>query len=162
MRSGLSLWLWLVLNIPREGNSWPPQYSCLENPMDRRAWWATALGSQRVRYDGVTKHKHPNTNDAEHITNVLIGQFEYLLWRNVYLDPLSTFKLGYLFLLLSFRILNTNLLLICKYFLPFCGRDFWPSWKCSLNTNIFTFEVQFISFSLWFPVLLVPYLRRLA
>ena len=23
-------------------------YSCLENPMDREAWWAIVLGSQRV------------------------------------------------------------------------------------------------------------------
>ena len=26
---------------PGEGNSYPLQYSCLENPMDRGAWWAT-------------------------------------------------------------------------------------------------------------------------
>ena len=26
---------------PGEGNGNPPQYSCLENPMDRGAWWAT-------------------------------------------------------------------------------------------------------------------------
>ena len=26
---------------PEEGNSYPLQYSCLENPMDRGAWWAT-------------------------------------------------------------------------------------------------------------------------
>ena len=26
---------------PGEGNGNPLQYSCLENPMDRRAWWAT-------------------------------------------------------------------------------------------------------------------------
>ena len=26
------------------GNSNPPQYSCLENPMDRGAWWATVHG----------------------------------------------------------------------------------------------------------------------
>ena len=25
---------------PGEGNSNPLQYSCLENPMDRGAWWA--------------------------------------------------------------------------------------------------------------------------
>ena len=25
---------------PREGNSNPLQYSCLENPMDRGTWWA--------------------------------------------------------------------------------------------------------------------------
>ena len=27
-----------------EGNSNPPQYSCLENPVDRRAWWAAVQG----------------------------------------------------------------------------------------------------------------------
>ena len=27
------------------------QYSCLENPMDSGAWWATIHGSQRVRHD---------------------------------------------------------------------------------------------------------------
>ena len=26
---------------PGGGNGYPLQYSCLENPMDRRAWWAT-------------------------------------------------------------------------------------------------------------------------
>ena len=26
---------------PGEGNGNPLQYSCLENPMDREAWWAT-------------------------------------------------------------------------------------------------------------------------
>ena len=28
----------------REGNVIPLQYSCLENPMDRGAWWATVYG----------------------------------------------------------------------------------------------------------------------
>ena len=27
-----------------EGNGTPLQYSCLENPMDGRAWWATVHG----------------------------------------------------------------------------------------------------------------------
>ena len=30
-----------VGKIPGEGNGNPLQYSCLENPMDRGAWWAT-------------------------------------------------------------------------------------------------------------------------
>ena len=30
----------------RGGNVNPLQYSCLENPMDRGAWWATVLGVQ--------------------------------------------------------------------------------------------------------------------
>ena len=33
------------------GNGNPLQYSCLENPMDRGAWWAIVHGSQRVRHD---------------------------------------------------------------------------------------------------------------
>ena len=31
------------------------QYSCLENPMDRGAWWATVDGAKRVGHDLVTK-----------------------------------------------------------------------------------------------------------
>ena len=29
----------------REGNGNALQYSCLENPMDRGAWWATVPGA---------------------------------------------------------------------------------------------------------------------
>ena len=29
---------------PGEGNGYPLQYSCLENSMDRGAWWATVYG----------------------------------------------------------------------------------------------------------------------
>ena len=37
---------------PVGGNGNPLQYPCLENPMDRGAWWATQFtGSQRVGYD---------------------------------------------------------------------------------------------------------------
>ena len=31
------------------------QYSCLENPMNRRAWWATVHGVTRVGHDLATK-----------------------------------------------------------------------------------------------------------
>ena len=36
---------------PGGGHSNPLQYSCLENPMDRGAWWATVHGSQRVGHN---------------------------------------------------------------------------------------------------------------
>ena len=39
------------LLLTGEGNGTPLQYSCLENPMDRGAWWATVHGSQRVGHD---------------------------------------------------------------------------------------------------------------
>ena len=29
---------------PGEGNGYPVQFSCLENSMDRRIWWATVHG----------------------------------------------------------------------------------------------------------------------
>ena len=29
---------------PGDGNGYPLLYSCLENPRDRGAWWATAIG----------------------------------------------------------------------------------------------------------------------
>ena len=39
---------------PQEGNGNPFQDSCLKNPMDRRAWWAT------VHWD----HKEVDTTEA--------------------------------------------------------------------------------------------------
>ena len=36
---------------PGGGHGNPLQYSCLENPMDRGAWQATGIGSQRVGYN---------------------------------------------------------------------------------------------------------------
>ena len=40
---------------PREGNGNPPQYSCLENSMDRGAWPATVHGVARVGHVLATK-----------------------------------------------------------------------------------------------------------
>ena len=34
---------------PREGKGNPLQYSCLGNPMDRGAWWATVHGVTKLR-----------------------------------------------------------------------------------------------------------------
>ena len=51
---------------PGEGNGSPPQYSCLENPMDRGAWQATV--------HGVTKSQ--NETFSFHF---LIGKTKFLL-----------------------------------------------------------------------------------
>ena len=40
---------------PGEGNGNPLQYSCLENPMDREAWWAFVRG---VTESDLTMHTH--------------------------------------------------------------------------------------------------------
>ena len=39
-----------------EGNGNPVQYFCLENPMDRGAWWATAHGV--TKESDMTKQQH--------------------------------------------------------------------------------------------------------
>ena len=39
------------------------QYFCLENPMDREAWWAT-IGLPRLEHDWVNEHKHVPRNKA--------------------------------------------------------------------------------------------------
>ena len=41
---------------PGKGDGNLLQYSCLENPMDRGAWWATAHGIIRVGYDRAMEH----------------------------------------------------------------------------------------------------------
>ena len=45
---------------PGEGNGNPLQYSCLENPMDRGAWWATVHGvaKSQTRLRNFTFHFH--------------------------------------------------------------------------------------------------------
>ena len=40
---------------PGGGNGNPFQYSCLENPIDRGAWWATAHGVTEL---DTTEHTH--------------------------------------------------------------------------------------------------------
>ena len=44
---------------PGEGNCYPLQYFCLENPMDRGAWRATVHGVARVGHNLETKPPPP-------------------------------------------------------------------------------------------------------
>ena len=55
---------------PGEGNGNPLQYSCLENPMDGGAWWATV--------HGVTKSRARRSN----FTLTFISYFNFLLEDN--------------------------------------------------------------------------------
>ena len=41
--------LYLIICTFGEGNGTPLQHSCLENPMDRGAWWATVHGVAKSR-----------------------------------------------------------------------------------------------------------------
>ena len=41
---------------PRGGNSNPHQYSYLQNPMERRAWWARSMGSESDTTEQLSTH----------------------------------------------------------------------------------------------------------
>ena len=49
---------------PREGSGNPLQYSCLENPMERVAWWATVRGVAKswTRLKQLSTHAERNKN----------------------------------------------------------------------------------------------------
>ena len=57
---------------PGEGNGNPLQYSCLENPMDGGAWWATVHGVSEL---DTTERLHSLThNHSVHDVNAQIGK----------------------------------------------------------------------------------------
>ena len=81
------------------GHGNPLQHSCLENLMDRGAWWATVLGSQRAGHNRATKNTQP------------------LLHQYLFLSILSFF-----YYCIPFTYLNTF-----KNFPNFLGVLFWFS-----------------------------------
>ena len=56
---------------PGEGNGNPLQYSCLENPMDKGAWWATVHGfteldtTKRLNLHNFAVFKHAGRNESQ-------------------------------------------------------------------------------------------------
>ena len=56
---------------PGEGNGNPLQYSCLENPMDKGAWWATVPGfteldmTKRLNLHNFAVFKHAGRNESQ-------------------------------------------------------------------------------------------------
>ena len=63
---------------PGEGNGTPLQYSCLENPMDRGAWWAAVHGvaTSQTRLSDFTFNFHFHALEKEMATCSSI-----LAWR---------------------------------------------------------------------------------
>ena len=60
-----------VYSVIGEGNGTPLQYSCLENPMDRRAWWITVhgVGKSRTRLSDFTFVFHFHALEKEMATH---------------------------------------------------------------------------------------------
>ena len=74
---------------PGDGNGNPLQYSCLGNPMDIGAYWATIHGVSRVRHDLAIK---PPKGLFRFFVHFLTGLFVYL--EN---NPLSVVSFAIIF-----------------------------------------------------------------
>ena len=75
---------------PGEGNGNPLQYSCLEHPMDRGAWWVIVLGVERVWHDLVTMSTNFNWM-TQRVRNLPAAQEtqETWVWSLGWEDPLE-------------------------------------------------------------------------
>ena len=47
-------------------NGNPLQYSCLENSMSRRTWWAPVQGPQNIRHNWLIEHMHASKRTCAH------------------------------------------------------------------------------------------------
>ena len=90
----------LILGLGRSpggGNGKPLQYSCLQNPMDRGAWQATVMGSQRVEHNWAIEHTHLISNFVlEMIQSYLkgtLGRKSSILFLVSFLSILALFLL---------------------------------------------------------------------
>ena len=74
-RFPMKLQNWMRVHVcqtpPGEGNGNPLQYFCLENSMDRGAWQAQSIESQRVRYNWAKLIKHSNPHRANQTSDLL-------------------------------------------------------------------------------------------
>ena len=61
----------------REGYGTPLQSSCLENPMDGGAWWATVHGVAKNRTRGATEHTRTRGRTHSWIRHILSGSLSF-------------------------------------------------------------------------------------
>ena len=83
-----------------EGNGNPLQHSCLENSMDRAAWWAIVLGISRVGYDLATQPPPPPPSVC-----LFMGPIEKRtdIWFEMRIS--RSWSMGWLSVLMSFHFL---------------------------------------------------------
>ena len=73
---------------PGEGNGNPLQYSCLENPTDRGAWWATVCGiTQNQTWLSMQNHSRAcwDTDSGVSPTESLMQRVLHRAWEFVFL-----------------------------------------------------------------------------
>ena len=87
---GASLVALMVKNLPAMQKTWvgnipwriPLQYSCLEKPMDRGAWWATAHGVAKswTRLKQLSLHSQAEKNKKKCSENYCLYFFSLVIF----------------------------------------------------------------------------------
>ena len=72
---------------PGGGNDNPLQYSCLGNPMDRGAWWATVHGVTKSQTQlNECMHTHTYTYTHTHTYIIYTHTQVYYIWRDIEIE----------------------------------------------------------------------------
>ena len=100
----------------------PLQYSCLGNPTDRGAWWATVQGGA----------KESDTTSWLNNNNSLYLAFDLMADHNDSLKPLAEFSGFFLILSLSTTVLSDPIIL----FLPLILFPWFQWWQNSLDNTV--------------------------
>ena len=116
---------------PGRGNGNPLQYSCLENSMDRGAWWATVYGVTKSQTQ-LSTHTHTFLFDSFLELLSLIFSFCLYIIFLISFNSLSTFPFSFLsifktgfFLLFSFLVFLWYYCCLCFFRDCFCHLIFF-------------------------------------
>ena len=105
---------------------WVCQYYCLDNPMDRGAWWATVLGSQRSRRDWVTSRA---------CTPAFL--FCFFLTSGQYVSSMPpTFFLSILKQLPETHVTDKDICSVLQCYVGFCHTTRWISHKYTYTPSL--------------------------
>ena len=115
-----------------EGNGNPLQCSCLENPRDRRAWWATVCRVTRVGHDLVTKPPPSvvlvsaiqKSKLPIHIHISLLGHYGALSRAHCAIEEHITTLLK-----------QRNILIIYLFYIQYCIYIYISKFSCSVLSN---------------------------
>ena len=75
----------------RHGN--PLQYSCLKNPMDRGAWWATVHGVARLRYDWSNWAPYQTCRVLHYTLNEKVGKICAVELHSVFIIKIQVYMI---------------------------------------------------------------------
>ena len=101
---------------PRVGNGNPLQYSCMENPMDREAWWAKVSGVENSQPELSEHRQAPKQHFRTQIDHWMAPHWWTSVSRNCSALRFSPSRAGHVCLLrMALSLLATTLCFECPW-----------------------------------------------